>query len=84
MAELWAYISGDTTMGRGPANFRQQDVTKAINAAKRAGLNVVRVDIDPKTARISVTVREGEETKTIIADAPPVVPQPKRPRNRGD
>jgi len=52
-------------VGRYPANFRQQDVTKAINAAKRAGLDVVRVDIDPKTARISVIVKEDNETKAI-------------------
>jgi hypothetical protein len=66
-------------VGRAPANFRQVDVTKAINAAKRAGLDVVRVDVDPKTAKISVIVKEGEEIKAIPFDKP-LVPQPLRPR----
>jgi len=45
-----------------PSNFRQQDVTRAINAAKRAGLDVVRVEVDPKTGRIELVVR-GEDAK---------------------
>ena len=72
-------------MGRPPANFRQQDITKAINAAKRAGLGVVRVEVDPKTAKIAVIVKDGQETRTITADMLPPVPQPARPRKlRGD
>jgi hypothetical protein len=45
-------------LGRAPANFRQIDVSKAIKAAKQAGLDVVRVEVDPKTARISLIVKE--------------------------
>jgi len=41
---------------RAPSNFRQQDVTRAINAAKRAGLEVARVEVDAKTARIIVII----------------------------
>jgi len=43
-------------MSRAPSNFRQQDVTRAINAAKRAGLNIARVEVDAKTARIIVII----------------------------
>jgi len=43
-------------MVRAPSNFRQQDVTRAINAAKRAGLEVARVEVDAKTARIIVII----------------------------
>jgi len=67
-------------VGRAPANFRQVDVTKAINAAKRAGLDVVRVEVDPKTAKITVIVKDGEETKTVNPFDTAPVPQsrPKR------
>jgi hypothetical protein len=47
-------------MGRAPSNFRQQDVTRAINAAKRAGLEIARVEVDAKTARIIVIIAEHE------------------------
>jgi excisionase family DNA binding protein len=47
-------------MARRPSNFRQQDVTRAINAAKRAGLSIVRIEIDPKTAKITVIIGEAE------------------------
>jgi hypothetical protein len=43
-------------MSRAPSNFRQQDVTRAINAAKRAGLDIARVEVDGKTARIIVII----------------------------
>jgi hypothetical protein len=46
-------------MARAPNNFKQGDVSRAIRAAKASGLDIVRVDIDPKTARISVVVRDG-------------------------
>ena len=54
-------------MGRGPSNFRQQDVARAIRAAKTAGLDIIRVEVDPKTARINLVVREGEDGKAETA-----------------
>jgi hypothetical protein len=47
-------------MGRAPSNFRQQDVTRTINAAKRAGLEIARVEVDARTAKIVVIVAEHE------------------------
>ena len=47
-------------MSRAPSNFRQQDVSRAIRAAKAAGLDVVRYEVDPKTARIVVVTKGGE------------------------
>jgi hypothetical protein len=47
-------------MARAPSNFRQQDVTRAINAATRAGLKIARIEVDAKTARIIVIVAEHE------------------------
>jgi len=50
-------------MSRAPSNFRQQDVTRAINAAKASGLPIARIEIDPKTAKITVIVGEPEDAK---------------------
>jgi len=50
-------------MSRAPSNFRQQDVSRAIKAAKIAGLDVIRVEVD-KSGKIVVVVKDGEtETK---------------------
>lgn len=51
-------------MSRVPANFRQKDVTRAIKAAKSAGLPIARVEVDPVTAKISVIVGAAEEIDT--------------------
>lgn len=40
-------------MSRGPATFRQQDVTRALKAVATAGIKVQRVEID-KTGKIVV------------------------------
>jgi len=68
-------------MARAPSNFRQQDVTRAINAAKRAGLDIARVEVDAKTARIIVIIA-GCENKSDenYWDSATMVPIPKRKR----
>jgi hypothetical protein len=59
---------------RAPSNFRQRDVARAINAAKSSGLDVVRFEVDPKTARIVVVVKNDDDTETKVNpfDAAPV------------
>jgi hypothetical protein len=47
-------------MSRRPSNFRQQDVARAIKAALASGLRIARVEVDPKTAKITVIVGEPE------------------------
>jgi hypothetical protein len=51
---------------RAPSNFRQQDVARAIKAAKGSGLDIVRVDVDPKTAKISLIIRNDDSTETKV------------------
>jgi hypothetical protein len=52
---------------RGPARFRQQDVTRAIKAAKSAGIPNVRVKID-KDGAIVVESGGGEEATPAPSD----------------
>ena len=68
-------------MSRAPSNFRQQDVARAIKAAKKSGLDIVRVEVDPKTARITLVVKNDDETEMKINpfdSAPTTWPTPKR------
>ena len=51
---------------RAPSNFRQTDVARAIKAAKGSGLDIVRVDVDPKTAKISLIIRNDDSTETTV------------------
>jgi hypothetical protein len=67
-------------MARRPSNFRQQDVTRAINAAKASGLSIARIEVDAKTAKITVIIGECENKQdaTNIWDTATMAPIPKR------
>jgi hypothetical protein len=64
---------------RAPSNFRQQDVARAIKAAKGSGLDIVRVEVDPKTAKITLIVKNDDNTESKVNpfDSAPV-PEPTR------
>jgi hypothetical protein len=47
------------TLARCPAKFRQQDVTRALRAARAAGLQVTGYEIDPVTGKIIVNTSGG-------------------------
>jgi hypothetical protein len=51
---------------RAPSNFRQQDVARAIAAAQGRGLDIVRVEVDPKTAKIVLVVKDDDDTETKV------------------
>jgi hypothetical protein len=50
-------------MARRPATFRQQDVTRALRAARAAGLEVTGYEIEPTTGKI--VVNTSTEAKPI-------------------
>ena len=52
-------------MSRAPSNFRQQDVTRAMRAARTAGFELMRVEVDVRTGKITLVVREDEDVKTV-------------------
>jgi hypothetical protein len=53
-------------MARGPTTFRQRDVAAAIRAARQAGIEVARVEVD-KAGKITIVT-----TKSIV-EAPETV-----------
>jgi hypothetical protein len=64
---------------RAPSNFRQQDVARTIAAAQGRGLDIMRVEVDPKTAKITLIVKNDDNTESKINpfdNAP--VPEPTR------
>jgi hypothetical protein len=50
-------------MARSSSAFRQGDVTRALRAARAAGVNITRVEIEPATGKI-VIVTGGAPTDT--------------------
>jgi len=54
-------------MGRSRLTVRQGDIQRGLKAAKAAGLDVVRYEVDPSTGRMTFVVKEdGNETKKTI------------------
>lgn len=47
-------------MGRRAATFKQSDITRAVKAAKAAGLDVARIEVQPDG---TISVIAGDETK---------------------
>lgn len=70
-------------MSRAPPNFRQGDVSRAIAAVKKHGLPIARIEIDPKTAKITVVIGEAATDQQPAADSWANIKVPKaRPYKR--
>jgi hypothetical protein len=52
-------------MSRSPANFRQSDVVRAINAARRCHLEVVRTEIGPDGSIVLVHPQGNNPTSVV-------------------
>jgi hypothetical protein len=52
-------------MSRRPIVFRQADVTRALRAARVAGLEVTGYEIDPVTGKITITTATGAAAPAV-------------------
>ena len=48
-------------MSRGPRAFRQGDLAAALKAAKAAGCEVARIEVDPITGKIVIMTLTGSD-----------------------
>ena len=70
---------------RRPSNFRQQDVARAIKAAKGSGLDIARVEVDPVTKKITMVMKDSSGTETNVNpfdNAPLPEPPARRRKSR--
>jgi hypothetical protein len=51
-------------MARGPATFRQQDVTRAVKAVAAAGVHIARIEIDKTGKIVIITAGPTEPDET--------------------
>ena len=58
-----------SVMARAPSAFRQGDVTRALRAAKAAGVDIGRIEIHPNGRIIIVTETEAERQVCPPLDA---------------
>jgi hypothetical protein len=56
-------------MARAPSTFRQQDVTKAVRAAKAAGVDIARIEIARDGRIVIITEAEAERQVSTPLDA---------------
>lgn len=48
-------------MPRPPSPFKQADITKAVKAVRSAGVDILRVEVDPNGKVVIVTATEAEQ-----------------------
>jgi hypothetical protein len=57
---------------RAPSNFRQQDVARAVKAVRGSGLLIAKIEVDPKTAKITMVMKDCTVTTSNPFDEAPV------------
>jgi len=55
-----ARFSAGAAMPRRPATFRQHDLARALRAAKAAGIDIERIEIEPASGRILLVASTGD------------------------
>ena len=53
-------------MSKAPSSFKQRDVAAAIKAARAAGLEVERVEVDREGKIVIVTRHEGQQSANFF------------------
>ena len=54
-------------MPRSPCSFRETDVRRAVKAARASGIDIVRLEIEPVTGKITImTSSSGAEKITDL------------------
>jgi hypothetical protein len=48
-------------MTRAPSTFRQQDITKAVKAVTRAGMNIARIEVAKDGRIVIIPAAEGAQ-----------------------
>jgi hypothetical protein len=69
---------------RAPCSFRQQDVSRAVKAVRGSGLDIARVEVDPKTAKITMVMKDCTvmETTNPFDEAPVNDPALRRQKSK--
>ena len=67
---------------RAPSAFRQSDVSRAVAAAQARGLVLSRVEVDPRTAKITLVIKDGGDTETTTTNPFDTAPLPEEPKAR--
>ena len=73
------------TRQRAPSNFRQQDISRAVKSVKGTGLDIARVEVDPKTAKITMVMKDCtvmETTSNPFDEAPVNDPALRRQKSK--
>jgi len=75
-------MGGPSKRVRRPSNFRQQDVARAVAACQSCGLDIGRVEVDPRTSKISVVMKDSPEAEVAPANPFDQAPLPDEPVRR--
>jgi hypothetical protein len=54
---------------RGPARFREREVSRLLRAARAAGENIARIEVD-ETGKVAVIIGKPGEAKDATEDTP--------------
>jgi hypothetical protein len=58
-------------MGHGPSSFKKADVTRAVSAVRKAGIEVARIEVDTKAGKVVIIAGKpaGESNESVGSTA---------------